>query len=120
MRGFLLTLLLLVPDPGEAARLHPEAWYQGQWCGEQSGVTEVRMQSGTRCDCLTDTHAIEFDFANKWAEAIGQALHYGAQTGKKAGIVLIMENPAKDRKYLNRMLSTIEAHGLAVDVWTIK
>jgi hypothetical protein len=30
---------------------------------------EVVMKDGTRCDILTATHAIEVDFAKKWAEA---------------------------------------------------
>ena len=41
------------------------------------------MPDGTRCDILTDTHAIEVDFANKWAQAIGQSLNHAMQTGKK-------------------------------------
>ena len=36
----------------------------------------MTMPDGTRCDILTDTHAIEVDFADKWAEAIGQSLNY--------------------------------------------
>ena len=26
------------------------------------GQVEVMLPDGTRCDCVTDTHAIEFDF----------------------------------------------------------
>ena len=44
---------------------------------------EVVMKDGTRCDILTATHAIEVDFAKKWAEAIGQSLNYAMQTGKR-------------------------------------
>ena len=36
-------------------------------------------------------HEIEFDFGNKWAESIGQALYDSIQTEKKAGIVLILK-----------------------------
>ena len=68
----------------------------------------------TRCDCITDTHAIEFDFGNKWAEAIGQALHYGFQTEKRPGIVLILESP-KDRKYWIRLNTIIEHYKLPID-----
>lgn len=118
MQKLVLLLSLLVAVPGEAGRLHPEAYYQKNVCRDMNGVEEVVMESGARCDCLTATHAVEFDFANKWAEAIGQALHYSAQTGKRGGIVLIMENPKRDRKYLERLSSTVKAHGLAVDVWT--
>ena len=34
---------------------------------------EVVLADGTRCDCVTDTHAIEFVFGSGWAESIGQA-----------------------------------------------
>ncbi len=60
----------------------------------------------TRCDCLTRTHAIEFDFGNNWAEAIGQSLYYSIQTGKKAGIALILEKPS-DYKYWIRLNTVI-------------
>jgi hypothetical protein len=36
------------------------------------GQVEVVLPDGTRCDCLTETHAIEFDFGRGWGEAIGQ------------------------------------------------
>ena len=40
--------------------------------------------------------------SNKWAEAIGQALYYSIMTGKKPGIVLIMEKET-DGRYLKRL-----------------
>jgi hypothetical protein len=48
------------------------------------------LPDGTRCDCLTDVHAIEFDFGNNWAEAVGQSAYYALQTNRKAGIVLVL------------------------------
>jgi len=57
---------------------------------------EVRMRDGTRCDLLTPTHAIEVDYARKWAEGIGQALHYADLTGKKPGVVLLMTRKLTD------------------------
>jgi hypothetical protein len=53
------------------------------------------------------THAIEFDFGDHWSEAVGQSAYYALQTGKKAGIVLILET-MKDRKYWIRLNTTIE------------
>jgi len=32
------------------------------------GQVEVVLTDGTRCDCVTETHAIEFDFGNGWAD----------------------------------------------------
>jgi hypothetical protein len=70
----------------------------------------------TRCDCLTSTHAIEFDLGNKWAESIGQALYYSIQTGKRAGVVLILEKQ-KDYKYWIRLNTIIDHYGLPIDTW---
>lgn len=74
-----------------------EKYYQKKWCTAQNGQMEVIMPDRTRCDCLTATHAVEMDFARKWAEAIGQSLHYARLTGRYPGIVLICKS-TRDRK----------------------
>jgi hypothetical protein len=43
-------------------RENPGKWYQQEWCDANEGQVEVVLPDGTRCDCVTDTHAIEFDF----------------------------------------------------------
>lgn len=105
--------LLLLPAPALA---FPEKHYQEKWCAEQGGQSEVVLADKTRADCITATHAIEFDFGKKWAEAIGQSLYYSLQTGKRAGVVLIFTKP-EDRKYWIRLNSTIQHFGLPVDTW---
>jgi len=55
------------------------------------GRVEVVLPNGTRCDCVTSNHAIEFDSGRGWAEAIGQSAYYSIHTKKKAGVVLILE-----------------------------
>jgi hypothetical protein len=102
-----------------AKRLHSEKWYQDRVCMSYGGQAEVVLQDKTRCDCLTDTHAIEFDFGSKWAESIGQSLYYSVQTGKRAGIVLILEKE-NDLKYYERVEKVIEYFDLPVDVWMVK
>jgi hypothetical protein len=82
------------------------------------GQLEVVLPDGTRCDCVTNTHAIEIEFGNKWAEAVGQSAYYSLQTERKAGIVLILEK-IKDRKYWIRLNGTIEHFGLPIDTWNI-
>jgi len=79
----------------------------------------VVLKDRTRCDCLTDKNAIEFDFARKWAEAIGQALNYSVETGKRAGIVLIVDS-GKDQKHIERVKKIIKEFDLPVDLWIIK
>lgn len=112
----ILAALLILPATAIAGHLHPEKWYQEKWCTEQGGQAEVVLSDNTRADCITATHAIEHDFGPKWAEAIGQALYYSLQTGKRAGIVLILEKP-EDRKYWIRLNSTIRHFGLPIDTW---
>ena len=111
-------VIILISTTAHAKRLHYEKWYQEKWCQENGGKTEVVLPDRTRCDCLTDTHAIEFDFGNKWAESIGQALYYSIQTGKKARVVLILEKQ-KDYKYWIRLNTIIEHYGLPIDTWKV-
>ena len=93
-----------------------EADYVEHYC---KGEIEHVLPDKTRIDCLTDTHAIEYDWGKKWAESLGQSLYYSAMTGKKAGIVLIVNPRTKDR-YLKRLNKAIEVHGLDIDVSVIQ
>ena len=113
----IIVIIFILPAPILAKREHPEKWYQQKWCEAQKGRVEVVLSDGTRCDCLTDTHAIEFDFGSGWAEAVGQSAYYAIQTGKKAGIVLILET-MEDRKYWIRLNTTIEHFNLPIDTWS--
>lgn len=102
-----------------AEREHPKSWYQERWCEPYGGQMEVVLPDRTRCDCLFETHAVEFDFADKWAEAIGQSLYYAFQTEKRAGIILIMESE-DDCIYWNRLISVIDYFNLPIDVLSIR
>lgn len=115
----LLMALLAAPNWSHAGREHPERWYQQIWCKEHGGQEEKGLPGGTRCDCLTDSHVIEFDFGDKWYEAVGQSLYYSLKTEKRAGIVLILETE-KDKKFWERLNSTIERFNLPIDVWSIR
>ena len=77
---------------------------------ELQGRREVTVTSG-RVDILTDTHAFEVEWANKWKHAIGQALWYGLQTTTKPGIVLIMRDN-NDYKYYIQLNTALEYAGL--------
>ena len=111
--------LVLIVAGGLCLAKQPESHYQRKWCEAQHGRTEVRLPDRTRVDCILDTHAVEVDFARKWAEAIGQSLHYSRMTGKRAGILLIMLSP-KDQKYLDQLLNVIDHFNLPIDVFTIE
>lgn len=119
--AFLAIALLAVTGSGAfgADHKHLEAVYQNFWCEEKGGHKEVTLKDGTRADCVTATHAVEVNHARQWADGIGQALHYALQTGKTAGIVLILETPG-DLKYWDRLNATVQHFKLPVDIWQIK
>ena len=79
-----------------------ESYYVNQWCTQNFGKKEFRLWDTTRVDCLTKEYAIEFDFAKKWAESIGQSLYYAKMTGKKPAVVLILTD-LNDMKYVKRV-----------------
>lgn len=118
-----ITLLILTIYPvfvfAQTPKNHQyfEKDYQKVWCDAHCGNTEVILSDRARVDCVTATHAIEFDFAPKWAESIGQALYYGYALNKKPGIVLIIENKEKDQKYINRVKAVAEIYGITL--WTM-
>jgi hypothetical protein len=109
--------LLVLPVVKGVPHEHLEKWYQQRWCDAHNGEMEVVLPDNTRCDCVTATHAIEFDFGEKWAESIGQSLYYGLQTGKTPGVVLILEEE-KDDKYWLRLNTTVEHYDLPIDTWS--
>ncbi len=57
-------------EPKPAKKLL-EADFRDAWAKLYQGNIEVDMGDGTRCDIVTETHAIEVERASKWAEGIG-------------------------------------------------
>ena len=78
--------------------------------------TEVRMRDGTRADLANAVQVWEIDYAAKWAEAIGQALHYRDQSHKRGGIIILLRDPAKDWRGLVRAAYAAGRYGLDFDV----
>ena len=74
---------------------------------------EYVLPDKTRVDCLTDEYAIEVEFAEKWAESIGQSLYYSLVTGKKAGVYLIIEKESEVR-FLNRLFLVAKSFKIKV------
>lgn len=108
-------LILIAAILCTTAAAEGERFHQDKYC---KGEIEHILPDRTRVDCLTDTHAIEYDFGYKWAESIGQSLHYARITGKQAGIVIIYRGKIDD-KYLARIDMIIEKYSLPITVWTV-
>ena len=101
-------------------RAAPEDEYNAAWCSAQDGQAEVRLLDDTRADCVLPVYAVEADFADKWYEAIGQAVHYARLLKKRPGVLLILEQ-TRDCRYLSRLcaaLTGIRVRGQSIRVWT--
>ena len=79
-----------------------ESYYVNHWCTPDFGRKEAVLWDGTRVDCLTKDYAVEFDFAKKWAESIGQTLYYSKMTGKKPAVAIILTS-LTDYRFVKRI-----------------
>jgi len=93
-----------------------EKYYQEAFADMMEGKTEVLLSDRTRVDVETDTHVFEVDFGEKWAEAIGQSLHYQGMTGKQAAVLLVIKGYEEER-FLDRLMGVAAKHGIEVWVW---
>jgi hypothetical protein len=101
-----------------SADTYHEKDYVAVWCAREGGVTEVVLADKTRVDCLLPEYAVEFDYAKKWAESIGQALHYGSMTGRKPAVVLIIKDIKKETRYIKRLEEVAAKQGIIV--WAVR
>jgi len=96
-----------------------EADYRDWWAKQiKNSKMEVTMKDGTRCDIVTDSHAIEVEWSHKWYEGFGQSLWYSFQTNKTPGVVMILRSEA-DKKYAVRLRSLAKHHNIEMDVWEV-
>lgn len=118
MWNWIISGLLVVSVSSGAANLENESFYRDKWCNANNGQAEYRLRDKTRVDCLFDNYAVEVDFAEKWYGGVGQALHYGALTGRTPGLLLILRTH-HDKRYLQRALRVVEQYNLPLKIWTI-
>lgn len=79
---------------------------------------EVATPAGTFIDCLAPHVAIEIDWTEKWAESIGQSLHYAAETDLLPAAILICHQPSETcLRHALRFESTIAYWQLTMVVW---
>ena len=106
-----LALVLIILSFSSYA-IEKEAFYSDKFCSEMSGKSEHVLKDLSRVDCLTNTHAYEFDWADgmKVYEAIGQSLYYASETGKEPGIYLLIrkKNSEKHIRKVRRVIETFE------------
>ena len=88
----LLSLIIFIGSKSQANAKKKESHYQNIHCDNLEGKAEFKLEDRTRIDCLTNTKAIEHDFAPKWAECAGQAIYYAEK------INIICDNLSDDEK----------------------
>ena len=109
-RAFVIPILLLcLPSLGYA---ETEVEICRRLAPKYKAVTEYRLPDAARVDLLTDTEAIEVDYAKKWAEAVGQSLYYGLATGKKPAIILLTRDTPRDRMAVFRCKAVCEKYAI--------
>lgn len=107
MKRFCIVLfIVLIWLPAYAKHEFKEKEYQQIWCNNNGGIMEYKLDDNTRIDCLLPKMAVEFDFAFKWHECIGQALYYGKKTKRTPACVLILENE-NDIRFFYRLKYTV-------------
>lgn len=103
-------LILLLITTLNAKKLEKD--YQEEHCKHK---IEYRLPDKTRIDCLEPLYATEYDFANKWAESIGQSLFYALMTNKKPKVVII-KRYKKDDKYIKRLKLVTDRYNIKVEI----
>jgi|GEM_PF-2469669 len=100
------TALLVTGSFAGAYAESKEEFFRQRLC---AGMKQERYLQHARSyvDCVSDTHAVEVEFANKFKQAIGQALHYAEQLKLKPGIILVCVE--KDENCLRHGLLTESA-----------
>lgn len=118
MHTYVLLLLMVVLLTACATPQPPRMYERDHvraWC---EGTVEVRLSDGTRVDCLTDTHAIEVDWARKWMEGVGQSLHYAEVSNLRPGLALIVKPGKADARHVERARRLTTRYGITL--WLIE
>jgi hypothetical protein len=114
----IILILLLTISNVNAKNKMLEKEYQAIDCEARGGKSEVTIKGG-RIDCETKYHVIEYDFANKWAECLGQIMYYSKMKNKIGLCVLIVENNS-DYKYVKKLEEAISYHQVYISADVIK
>ena len=112
---FLIVLLLFSVTMFSQTKQR-ESYYQKEFAKAIDGEIEYVLEDRTRVDVLTDEYTIEVDFAYKWAESIGQSLHYAKMLDKKAGVLLVV-NGDEDHRFVMRLMGVAIKYNITVWIW---
>ena len=112
--ALLATLALTASVSAEERWL--EANYRDALCAGMR--MEVTLSRQSRADCVSDTHAIEVEWADKFKEGVGQALTYAYESTLIPGVILICRrSEASCHAASLTVQETFSAFGIRATVW---
>lgn len=115
---FTIFLLLLTLIPGVAlSGKRSFNYYKQRWCHKLSGRTDI-LHHDVVLECATNDYIFIFEYSYRWKNAIGKALYYSLETGKRSGIVLILEKK-REQFYYKQMKNLISYFSLPIDFFQI-
>jgi len=94
---------------------HREPYYTQLLAKKLDWVAEVQTPVGTRCDLVSQTHAVEVEWTTKPYQAVGQALHYSLELDKEPGILFLYRLDSEREFALTRAGKTVDK--LHIKVW---
>lgn len=122
--GTLRTLVLSVAvavaatSPLAAQERWFEKDYRDALC--QEFEREKRLAPHSIADCVSETHAIEVEWADNWKEGVGQALAYAMVSSLIPGVILVCKDGLSDEYCLDASLTvqeTFSTFGIEATVW---
>jgi len=113
--GMVLPGTVFAQDYTSGETFSNEKGYADHYC---KGIREYSLPDRSRVDCLMPHEAQEYDWGHKWYEAIGQSLWYAMNTGRPAGIVLIIKE-RRDVAAAQRCADAIKHYGLPITLHII-
>ena len=78
---------------------------------------EAVLWDRSRVDVLTSTMAMEFDWARKWKEGVGQAAFYAAMTDRQGVVVLLLKDGLNTRNKVRLFRARVAAKHADVWLW---
>ena len=111
----LMARLVLGSDSRE--RYPTEAEWRDGNAQRYGARAEVRLWDDTRCDLVSETHAIEIDWAYKGWSSFAKSIWYAGQLRLKPGIILLVRTGEieRDRRMVYRLLYVAAKYD--IDIW---
>lgn len=112
-----ILLFLVIASAGRAAPLHYETSITKRLAPSYNAIEIEHKIPGTllRVDLLTNTHAIEVDWSDKYCSGVGQALLYAMKTGKKPGLILLCKKGKYNFHHLRYARELCAVH--SIQLW---